>query len=282
MRFKAEAQALYYNAYHIGKKNRHKSEKHGADPFPVEINSVLEEQMMAGTVDVGVLEIPTDQIVGVATPTDRELYTYDFMPLTPTGTEFADQWCALYQHYLSDEGIRCPITCYEYLGRFYVLDGKKRVSVLKSYGASTICAAVTRILPVKTEDEVIQRYYEFLEAFEKTRLYQVAFTKSGSFPKLQKALGYDADHVWTEGDRFSFMFNWYGIERAFEQAFGGYMKITTADALLVLLEDYTYTQIRKTPSWILTRLFQTAWKKLYAICNPDVSFVLTDEGKKVS
>ena len=282
MRFKAEARALYYNAYHLGKKNKHRSGKQGSDPHLVELDAILDEKMVAGKVDVGVLEIPVDQIVGVANAVDKELYTHDFMPLTPTGTEYADQWCALYQHYLSDEGIRCPITCYEYLGRFYVLDGKKRVSVLKSHGAATICAAVTRILPVKTEDEEIQRYYEFLDAFEKTRLYQVAFTQPDSFPKLQKALGYDADHVWTEGDRFSFMFNWYGIERAFQQAFGGYMKVTTADALMVLLEDYTYDQIRKTQSWVLARLFQAAWKKLYVIHNPTASVALAEEIRKVS
>ena len=281
MRFYAEARALYYNAHQLGKKNKHRSEKQGADPHLVEIISVLDDKKMAGTVDVGVLEIPTEQIVGVADVVDRERYTYDFLPLTPPETEFANQWCELYQHYLSDEGIRNPITCYEYLGQFYVLDGKKRVSVVKCHGGSTICACVTRILPVKTEDPVIQRYYEFLDAFEKTRLYQIAFTHPGSFPKLQKALGYEEDHVWTDSDRYSFMFGWYGINRAFQKAFDGRMKITTADALLVLLEEYTYSQIRNTQIWILEGFFQAAWQKLCAIENDD-SFAVTAETRKVS
>lgn len=271
MRFKAEARTRYYNAHHLGKKTRRKREKQGSDPYLVEMGSILDEKMIAGTVDVGVLDIPTEQIVGIATAEDRERYACDFMPLNPTGSEFADQWCTLYQHYLSDEGIRGPIRCYEYMGRFYVLDGKKRVSVVKSYGAPTICASVTRLLPVKTEEEEVLRYYEFLEAFEKTRLYQVAFTKTGSFPKLQAALGYDEGHVWTESDRFSFMFNWPAISHAFEQAFNGYLKITTADALVTLLEDHSYMQISKTPSWVLSRLFQSVWKKLYVIANPEVS-----------
>lgn len=282
MRFKAEARALYYTAHHIGKKTCRKRKKQGSDPYLIEIPAIPDEKRIAGTVDVGILDIPTEQIVGVASAEDRELYSWDFMPLNPAGSEFADQWCALYQHYLSDAGIRGPISCYEYMGRFYVLDGKKRVSVVKSYGAPTICASVTRILPVKTEEEEVQRYYEFLEAFEKTRLYQVALTKTGSFPKLQIALGYDEGHVWTESDRFSFMFNWPVISRAFEQAFNGYLKITTADALVTLLEDYSYTQIIKTPSWVLSRLFQSAWKKLYVIANPEVSMDMLTVTKKVA
>lgn len=282
MRFQTEARTLYCNAYHLGKKTLNKCEQLGSDPYPVEIQSILDESMVAGTAEVGVLDIPTDQIVGVVGVTDRGLYSSDFMPLSSAGSAFADQWCALYQHYLMDEGIRCPITCYEYMGRFYVLDGKKRVSFLKSCGAPTVLASVTRILPVKTENEEVQRYYEFLDAFEKTRLYQLAFTKQGSFPKLQEALGYDKEHVWTEGDRFSFMFNWPSIEHAFRQSFGGYLKITTADALLALLEDYSYYQIRRTPSWLLARLFQSAWKKLYVLANPEVTTDMLTMTQKVS
>lgn len=282
MRFKAEARALYYTAHHIGKKTCRKRKKQGSDPYLIEIPAIPDEKRIAGTVDVGILDIPTEQIVGVASAEDRELYSWDFMPLNPAGSEFADQWCALYQHYLSDAGIRGPISCYEYMGRFYVLDGKKRVSVAKSYGAPTICASVTRILPVKTEEEEVQRYYEFLEAFEKTGLYQVAFTKTGSFPKLQAALGHDEGHVWTESDRFSFLFHWHAISHAFQEAFHGYLKITTADALVTLLEDHSYAQIIKTPSWVLSGLFQSAWKKLYVIANPEVTMDMLTMTKKVS
>ena len=281
MRFQAEARALYHNAHHLGKKIQSRSQKLGEDPHLIEIISILDDQSMERTVSVGVLEIPVNQIVGAADMVDREIYTYNYQPLTPPDSEFANQWCKLYQHYLSDEGLRDPITCYEYLGQFYVKDGKKRVSVVKCHGGSTIRASVTRILPVKTEDPLIQRYYEFLDAFEKTRLYQVAFTQPGSFLKLQQALGYEADHVWTDSDRYSFMFYWHGIELAFQEAYGGRMRITAADALVVLLECYTYNYIRNTPSWLLTRLFQAAWKQLCAIQNSN-PFAITAKPRKVS
>lgn len=282
MHFEAEAQALYHQVHGLAQRNKRKAAKQGMNPYLTEMDTCLVDMVTAEKVDVGVLEIPVNQIVGNAAGLDKYLYESGFLPLSPIGSEYAGQWCQLYMDYLSDEGIRDPIICYEYLGRFYVVDGKKRVSVLKCCGASTVKAAVTRFLPTKSDNEEIQRYYEFLDAFEKTRLYQISFTQPGSFPKLQKALGYDVDHVWTEGERFSFMFAWHGIEQAFQQAFRGCMNVTTADALLVLLEDHTYKQIRNTPPWILARLFQAAWKKLHIINVPDAPYELDHDAKKVS
>ena len=238
--------------------------------------------MVAGKVELAVMEIPTDNIVGVFTNNEKELYTYDFMPLSAPNSEFADQWRQLYLHYLSDEGIGGAITCYEYLGKFYVVDGKKRVSVVKSHGSPTIFADVTRILPVNTDDEEIQRYYEFMHDFDMTKLYQISFTQSGSFEKLQSALGYDSDHTWDEMDRFCFLFNWYAFERAFQEAFRGTLNITTADALLVMLEDYPFSKLREMQPWLLTNRIQAAYKKLYKISNPNFSYTLDSQAKLVS
>ncbi len=282
MHFKLEARALYHDAHHLGKKIIRKSKKEGTNPYLKDLSSVLSDNMAAGKVELGVMEIPTDNIVGVFSNNDKDLYTYDFMPLSTPNSEFADQWRQLYLHYLSDEGIGGAINCYEYLGKFYVVDGKKRVSVVKSHGAPTVFAAVTRILPIKTDNEEIQRYYEFLHYFEMTKLYQISFTQSGSFEKLQSALGYDTDHVWDEMDRFGFLFNWHTFERAFQEAFRGTLNITTADALLVMLEDYPYSKLREMKPWLLTNRIQAAWKKLYKISNSDFSFTLGSQTKLVS
>ena len=44
--------------------------------------------------------------------------------------EFTDKWKQLCESHL-EEGIREPVLVYEYMNRFYVLEGNKRVSVLK-------------------------------------------------------------------------------------------------------------------------------------------------------
>ena len=111
------------------------------------------------------------------------------------------KWINLCQAHLSDEGINEPIRCFEYLGRFYVQEGNKRVSVLKSYGAASIPGRVVRLVPVWSEEREVRLYYEFLGAYQLTGLYQVNFTRFGSFPKLQAALGHSADYKWSEDDR---------------------------------------------------------------------------------
>lgn len=108
------------------------------------------------------------------------------MPLLAANTEFAAKWVELCMAHLG-EGIRDPIRCYEYMGRFYVQEGNKRVSVLKSYGAPAIDAFVTRVIPAYSQDQAVQVYYEFLNSFPLTGLYQVRFSQLGGFAKLQAA-----------------------------------------------------------------------------------------------
>ena len=71
----------------------------------------------------------------------------------PEDTEFAAKWAGLCAAHLSDEGIRDPIKCYEYLGNFYVQEGNKRVSVLKSYEAALKRAAQAEIAILFYENE---------------------------------------------------------------------------------------------------------------------------------
>lgn len=269
MRFENEVQELYLNAYGKGISSLRKTEKEGAPMHLQVLEATLDKTRVAYKTDLGVMEIPVSQIVGVlAANGKQQLYTPDFLPLSSPKSAFAQQWCQVYLEYLSDKGLRAPICCYEYLGRFYVQDGVKRVSVLKADGASTVSAQVIRLMPKYTKEQNVQRYYEFLHHFRLTRLYQVFFTRPGSFEKLQAALGHESNHRWDETDRFGFLFHWCTIENAFLKAYGHELTITAADALIVLLEHYTYAQIIKMPVWLLTRVFQAYWKELYALSFP--------------
>ena len=77
----------------------------------------------------------------------------NFMPILPADSEFGAKWISLCDAQLGDEGIREPVLCLEYLGRFYVQEGNKRVSVLKSFGAPVIPARVSRLIPPWSDDE---------------------------------------------------------------------------------------------------------------------------------
>jgi hypothetical protein len=76
-------------------------------------------------------------------------FSADFMPLLNERSEFAAKWRNVCEYHLSDTGITEAPKAYEYLGKFYIIEGNKRVSVLKSYGAVFIALDVIRLLPEK-------------------------------------------------------------------------------------------------------------------------------------
>lgn len=273
MRFENEVWLRYHQVHAQAKKEVRKAEDLGLENCPKELKNELENRKIENTVDLGIIEIPVNQIVGTAVFDEKDLYSPDFLPIASADSPFAELWCQLYMDYLTDKGWDAPIRCFEFLGRFYVQDGKKRVSVLKAHGSMVTKAIVTRIMPVLTQDEDVVRYYEFLDNYEKTGLYQVAFTRSGSFEKLQNAFGHDADYVWNDSDRFSFLFNLPPMVYALHAAFDGQLHITTADAMVTLLEEYSFNELRNMQPWDLTKLLQNSWVKLYKILDPDFEAV---------
>ena len=85
------------------------------------------------------------------------------MPLLAEDSEFAQKWQKVYSSQLR-EGIREPVTVYEYINRYYVLEGNKRVSILKYLGAASIYGNVIRLIPERDESNTeISIYYEFLD-----------------------------------------------------------------------------------------------------------------------
>ena len=218
------------------------------------------------------MEIPTTLIIGVAETSEKSaLYTKEFLPISEPKSDFADQWRDICLRHLSGNGLTGYVHCYEYLGKFFVVDGLKRVSVAKFSKASTIRSKVIRIMPIRTDARSIQLYYDFLFQFQLTRMYQLQFTQEGYFERFQTELGFDPEYKWTDSDRSRFLAVWPKIEEAFHKSYEESLRITAADALVVLLQKYSIDQIAQMPSWVLARLFQAIWKELYTLSFPNVS-----------
>ena len=269
MRFQFEMNFRYRAAQKRAHKQMKKDEKQGNEQKLAELSSYVRENTELERVELGVMDIPTDQIIGVAGNEGTSMYTAGFMPVASASSDYASQWRELCKDYCKDGEFLSPLHCYEYLGKFYVIDGKKRVSVLKYLGVPTANANVTRILPAKSEEKYIQVYYEFLESFELTKLYQISFSQLGSFEKLQGAMGHLKGQAWTDEERRLVLQVLRRVVPALEEAFGGYLNVTPADVLLALLEEYTLKQIRKMAVYTITDHIQEKWKELYCICYPD-------------
>ena len=253
--FYAEAHELYARVHAQAKKTVNNYQKVSADPYLNVMDDEVDDSTVLERVDLGTMEIPVRQIVGVTSsfPYPDMEYTYDFKPLAQIGTEFAESWCQLYLEYLSDRGLTEPIECIEYLGRFYVVDGRKRVSVLKAHGETRVQAHVTRWVPEYSSDIQVKQYYEFLNYFTKTGLYQVFLSNAEDFAVLQKEMGLAPDQEWTDMDRFHFLFTFIVVERAYLAVLGEYASVTAADAFVALLKKYSFSDVRAMYSWDLEK-----------------------------
>ena len=168
---------LYYKeALKLGQKEYRARAAKGQSPcLPVLDDFIAPERSAAG-IDLGVVQIPTAFLVGVKSRSRVNAFAPNFMPILEEKTEFAMKWESLCQAHLS-EGIRDPVKVYEYMNRFYVEEGNKRVSVLKFFDAVTIPAHVIRVLPEKNGEKETEIYYEFLAFYKYSKVNFIEFSK---------------------------------------------------------------------------------------------------------
>ncbi len=237
-----DALRQYDSALKQGKKYYNACIGRGESPYP----KVLDETVAMASVssiNIGLIEIPIDRIIGTWTGGRKNAFAGNFMPIIESESEFKQKWVNLCEAHLDQGGITDPITCYEYLGYFYVKEGHKRVSVLKSFGAYEITGEVTRLVPPKTDDEEIRLYYEFLDFYKASKLYSVSFSQTGSYTKLQAALGFEPHQKWPEETRRSFSSRFMSFSDSFERLNNENLKITAGDALLVYLKVHPYMEM---------------------------------------
>ncbi len=108
-----EAAAQYAGALKRGRKAYKEAVVQGRYPYPQVLDEIITDYMVAGQIELGVMEVPTEQIIGTKTAGRRSAFTSEFLPLLDADTEFAGKWMTLCQAHLGDEGIRDPVRCYE-------------------------------------------------------------------------------------------------------------------------------------------------------------------------
>ena len=265
MNSRIESSEHYQKALKAGRKMQKLRVHQGLNPYLEILDEILPDYHVSGQEELGVIEIPADKIVGTKTRGRSDAFASNFMPLIPEKSEFCMKWQTLCQYHLGESGIRDPIFCYEFLGRFYVQEGNKRVSVLKYFDAASIRGKVIRILPGESDRPEVAAYREFLTYYPKTRLYEVAFSKLGSFPRLQASLGYELDHVWTEDERRTFRSSFYYFNRVFEKLCEEPITATPADALLEWLTVYPFEKLKAMSNAELYRSVESIWSTIKAI-----------------
>ena len=243
----------YKDALKAGLREKRECTARGEYPYlPVLEDFVPSERMAIGT-DLGLTQIPAEYIVGTRTRGRTNAFARNFMPLLEGNSEFGNKWEALCHAHLN-EGIRDPIKVCEYMNRYYVVEGNKRVSVLKFFGAVSVAAQVTRIMPERNEQSEI--YYEFVDFYYLSKLNFLEFTKRGSYAQLQQLLGKEPGEYWSEEERKRFNSGYYKFRSALDPA-GKLPAGQVGDALLVYIQVYGYPSLFSTdPAGLRQRLEQ--------------------------
>ena len=254
---------LYYytEALKLGQKSARASSAKGQDPYLPALDELVPPERSATGVDLGLVQVPAEFIVGTKTRGRTESFASNFMPVLPETSEFAAKWYALCRAHLA-EGIREPVKLYEYLNRFYVAEGNKRVSVLKFFDAPTIPAHVIRVLPERTGDPEIENYYDFVAFYRLSRVGFLELSKPGGYAVLQRLLGKAADEAWTEEERRRFSAAFYRFRKVYQASGGGKLRATTGDALLAFLKVYGYPQLLTPDESALKKDISLMWEDL--------------------
>lgn len=262
--------STYRKALRLGQKDRKTTESG--------ILAVLDDQTLdlAYREPLGILDIPLDLIAGTLTEARAISFSPNFYPLMDETTEFASKWAALSQAHLR-EGIRDPIKAVEYLGRYYVIEGNKRVSVLKYYGAASIPGSVTRYVPKRTPET--EPYYEYLDFYRATGIHYLHFDRTGGYAELLKAIGHDSGTPWSADDLQSFRTLYFMFRDAYLRQ--GCQPDNVAEALLVYLDIFDYREsLHKLPRELDAEIIRLR-PELANRCEHAGVALLTDDNAKV-
>ena len=257
----------YKNALKSGQRAYRACVARGQSPYLAVLDDILVNVNIVAQEPLGLVELPAESIVGTKTSGRHTAFAPNFMPLLEPDTEFAAKWSNLCDAHL-EEGIHTPIIAYEFLNKFYVQEGNKRVSVLKYFDAVRIAGTVTRLIPERNDSLENRIYYEFLDFYKLSKVNDVHFSRLGGYAKLQTLVCKASGESWTDDDRLSFSAFYTMFRQQFLALGGGGLNLTAGDAMLVYLSVYRYADAcESTPSQMKQNL-EKLWDEVKVLTEP--------------
>lgn len=235
---------IYLDARVKGKRAYNARKARGESGHLTSLDGLLKDIEIISTVDLGVREIPLRKVKGTNSNSRRMVFSKNFLPLEPANSEFAGKWMSLCEAHLKD-GIRDSIKVYEYMNYFYVIEGNKRVSVLKYFDAVAISAQIIRLIPKYEEDDPdIKLYYKFLEFYKETNINELWLSKEIYYDELLEELEtYNPDLSFYKDKYLHFFNNVYlPFRRLYLELGGKSLDITTGDAFVLYARIYNLQQ----------------------------------------
>ena len=242
----------YLNARKSGMRAVRKAQASGSYPFLPALDELLgKEGESLSQKNLGIREIPLNLIVGTKTRGRQNSFARNWMPVLELNTEFSRKWDKVLGYQL-DSGISDPIKCYEYMKRFYVQEGNKRVSVLNYLNVPSIEAEVIRIMPEVSDEPAVKTYYEFVQFYKLCPAYEIDFTKPGEYKEFVELLGFSDHEPWSQEAVHLTEAAYYRFLKAYHAVYAeGVKGMTPSDGLLVYLSFYTLQSLIDQPMSVL-------------------------------
>ena len=271
----------YAKALKSGKREYQRHLSEGAYPYLQALEETISHVDIVSEVKLGLAQIPAELIAGTRSAGRRTAFAPNFMPLLDPHSEFAGKWIRLCDSHL-EEGIRDPVIACEFMGRFYIVEGNKRVSVLKYFDSPTIPAYVTRLVPRRTEETENLIYYEYMDFHRISGVNYVLFSRKGSYPALAAAVAAHysetggeeagcASAPWSDEMRMDFPAAYVKFRSAYLARGGSRLPIRIGDALLTYIGIYGYSSLLTDPAAQVKENIAKIWGE----------FVLLKEGQAV-
>lgn len=279
----------YIKAQKLAERQYHLDGSHGDYPYLLTLEDILPGSETDGQVPLGQFEIPISMIAGTAQTERTTAFASNFLPLLEYETEFGSKWSALYDS-VQEVGVNEPITVYEYMQRFYVIEGNKRVSVSKYNGAVSILASVTRVIPKENDTEGYKIYKEFTVFHRITGIYEIQMSQQGEFLRLLRAFDTKENddgtlEPWSDDLRRDVKFLYSVFETHYLSRNGQRLPITTGDAFLRFSEIYGADRLIGLTSLELHKRIDRIWPEFRVLADKKpVERILdpTEASKKMS
>ena len=233
----------YSKARREGLKEYTAAIQSNADPYLPVLEDKVANLSQLSRQSLGVISIPVDRIIGSVSSGRSYAFAGNFMPILEGASEFATKWERLYES-VEQEGLNMPVTALEYLGEYYIIEGNKRTSVMKSMGALELEGDVTRVIPERDGSPEVEAAFEYFAFTKATGMYALYFSRPGSYQKLVSLPGMRAGQEWTEDEILSLR----KLYRYFHEIYLTEMRdrpaMPAGDAFLSWLSAFGYQELR--------------------------------------
>ena len=219
-----------------------KANREGRDPYLPVLDEMIRQADIKKEVSLGLLELPLSRIVGNKERGRNNAFACNFMPLFDEGTEFAMKWSSLHDSVLQD-GVRDAVKVYEYMNRYYVQEGNKRVSVSRYCESEFLTCDVTRLIPAETDTKEYRVYQEYLKFYQATGNYLILLSEPGAYEKLADLIGLSLEGTWSEDQRKDLKSVFYRFRNQYKKNFPDDDETMVGNAFFLYLTIFPFRTI---------------------------------------